>query len=213
MVIVDIRIESSEHGYWTESVPISGFSFFFVGIYFLFIISILFTFLLRLKLGLISGISGCLIMAINIFFPSLFFPASILTIGRGFDRAYLIGYSISEYLFINFIIWILFCVINIILFLGKVIVKGVNVRIIKKTILDLGTQYANLEVREISEACDVNKIAVMDTVKKMIENKEIYAEYFKSSKTVAFNKQANIEEIDTLVATFRDWEENLEKKI
>lgn len=217
MVILDVRIESSVYGNWTESRPYSGFSFFFVGIYFLFMISILFTFLLRLKLGLISGIAGCLIMAMNIFFPSLFFSQLIQLIGEGFshpvDRVYLIGYSISEYLFIIFIIWILFCVINIILLLGKVIVKGVNVRIIKKTILDLGTQYANLEVREISEACDVNKIAVMDTVKKMIENEEIYAEYFKSSKTVAFNKKANTEEIDTLMAIFRDWEENLEKKV
>ena len=216
MVTLYIRMESSELGYWTHDAPISGFSFFFVGIYFLFMISILFTFLLRLKLGLISGIAGCIIMAINLFFPSLFFSPMIQSIGEGtstpLDRYYLIGYSISENLFI-FIIWILFCVINIILFLGKVIVKGVNFRIIKKTILDLGTQYANLEVREISEACYADKVTIIDTIQEMIENTEIYAEYFKSSKTVAFNKQANIEEIDTLMATFRDWEENLEKKI
>ena len=56
-------------------------------------------------------------------------------------------------------------------------------------------------------------MTIIDTIQEMIENTEIYAEYFKSSKTVAFNKQANIEEIDTLMATFRDWEENLEKKI
>ena len=214
MVILDIRIESSEHGNWTHSNPISGFSFFFVGIYFLLIISILFTFLLKPKLGLISGIAGCLIMAINIFFPSLFFSyMNQYSQSTPVDRIYVIGYSISEYLFINVIIWILFCVINIILFLGKVIVKGVNLRIIKKTILDLGTQYANLEVREISEACYADKVTIIDTIQEMIENTEIYAEYFKSSKTVAFNKQANIEEIDTLMATFRDWEVNLEKKI
>ena len=33
----------------------------------------------------------------------------------------------------------------------------------------------------------------------MIDNKEIYAKYFESSKSVAFNQQANVEEIDKLM--------------
>jgi hypothetical protein len=47
----------------------------------------------------------------------------------------------------------------------------------------------------------------------MIENNEIFAEYFKSSKTVAFNKQANIKEIDSLMAIYQEWEEGQEGKI
>ena len=92
-------------------------------------------------------------------------------------------------------------------------VKGANLRMIKETILDLGTQYANLEVREISEACKIDKVKIIDTIKKMIENNEIYAEYFKSSKTVSFNKQANIKEIDNLMAMYQEWEEGQEGKI
>ena len=47
----------------------------------------------------------------------------------------------------------------------------------------------------------------------MIENKEIYAQYFSSTKSVAFNQQANIEEIDKLMATYKEWEEKeFEKK-
>jgi len=33
----------------------------------------------------------------------------------------------------------------------------------------------------------------------MIEDNEIYAKYFESSKSVAFDQQANIEEIDKLM--------------
>jgi hypothetical protein len=42
----------------------------------------------------------------------------------------------------------------------------------------------------------------------MISNKEIYAEFFKSSKTVSFDQQANIDEIDELMAVFKDWEDD-----
>jgi len=41
----------------------------------------------------------------------------------------------------------------------------------------------------------------------MIENREIYAQYFSSTKSVAFNLQANIDEIDKLMDTYKDWEE------
>ncbi|MFW9936797.1 MAG: hypothetical protein ACFFD5_04065 [Candidatus Thorarchaeota archaeon] len=189
-----------------------GFNFFYVGgsvIFFLFLLSILFVFLLRVKLGLIFGVIGCLIMGINMFFPSV--PS--VGVPGPYGNGIVIGYTIAYGYYIQFIIWILFCVVNIILFLGKVIVKGVNFRIIKTTILDLGTQYANLEVREISEACKADKVTIIDTIQNMIENNEIYAEYFKSSKTVAFNKQANIKEIDNLMAMYQVWEEGQEGKV
>ena len=37
-------------------------------------------------------------------------------------------------------------------------------------------------------------------------NQEIHAEYFPSSKAVAFNQQANLDEIDTLMAKYEEWE-------
>jgi len=42
----------------------------------------------------------------------------------------------------------------------------------------------------------------------MIVNKEIYAEFFKSSNTVSFDQQANIDEIDELMAAYKDWEDD-----
>lgn len=32
-----------------------------------------------------------------------------------------------------------------------------------------------------------------------------YAEYFKSTKSIAFNQQANIDEIDKLMAAYKEW--------
>ena len=41
----------------------------------------------------------------------------------------------------------------------------------------------------------------------MIKNKEIYAEYFKSTQSVVFDKQTNIDEIDKLMEAYKEWEE------
>jgi len=41
----------------------------------------------------------------------------------------------------------------------------------------------------------------------MIDKKEIYAKYFESSKSVAFDQQANIDEIDKLMEAYKEWEE------
>ena len=130
------------------------------------------------------------------------------------DIGYAIGYTFYiNILFIQVINLILFWTINIVLYRAKSIIKEINFNIIKKTILDLGTQYANLEVREISEACNLDKVTIIEIINDMIENNEIYAEYFKSNKTVAFNKQSNIKEIDNLMAMYQDWEEKEEAKI
>lgn len=85
---------------------------------------------------------------------------------------------------------------------------------IKKTVLDLGTKYTRLEVREIIEKSDVNEEElIVKTVTNMIDNKEIYAEYFSSSNSISFNQQANIDEIDKLMAIYKEWEEKkVEKK-
>jgi len=40
----------------------------------------------------------------------------------------------------------------------------------------------------------------------MINKKEIYAEYFKSTKSVVFDKQTNIAEIDALMDQYKKWE-------
>lgn len=80
--------------------------------------------------------------------------------------------------------------------------------LIKKTILDLGTKFARIQIVEISEVSEiVDEKLIISTVKDMIKNKEIYAKYFESSKSIAFDQQANIEEIDKLMSIYKDWEE------
>lgn len=48
---------------------------------------------------------------------------------------------------------------------------------------------------------------IIDIVKVMINNNEIYAQYFSSTKALAFDQQANIAEIDKLMETYKEWEE------
>lgn len=81
--------------------------------------------------------------------------------------------------------------------------------LIKQSVLDLGTKFTRLEVREISEKCEYyDSDSIIEVLNSMISNKEIYAEFFKSSKTVSFDQQANIDEIDELMAVFKDWEDD-----
>ena len=48
----------------------------------------------------------------------------------------------------------------------------------------------------------------------MIQNNEIYAEYFQNTKKFAFNIKANTEEIDKLMEKFLEWEtEHMGKKV
>ena len=74
--------------------------------------------------------------------------------------------------------------------------------------MDLGTKFTRLEVREISEKCVYDSDSIIGVLNNMIIKKEIYAEFFKSSNTVSFDQQANIEEIDVLMAAFKDWEDS-----
>jgi len=84
---------------------------------------------------------------------------------------------------------------------------------IKKTVLNLGTKFTRLKIIEIAEKCDIkNEQLIIDTVLNMIEKNEIYADYFSISKSIAFNQQANIEEIDRLMDAYKDWEDKKVRK-
>ena len=79
---------------------------------------------------------------------------------------------------------------------------------IKKLVLELGTKFTRLEIREIGEKSSIDdEEIIIEVVKDMIKNKEIYADYFSSSKAIAFDQQANIEEIDNLMAVYKEWED------
>ncbi len=77
---------------------------------------------------------------------------------------------------------------------------------IKSIILDLGMKFARLEIQEIAEKCKEKDDLIIEIVKEMIKKREIYAEYFTSSKAVAFDLQANIDEIDKLMEAYKEWE-------
>ena len=85
--------------------------------------------------------------------------------------------------------------------------KKINGKMLsKKEILDLGTKYTRLQIREIAATCKIDRITIIFVVKEMIKNNEIYAQYFRSTGFVVFNQQANIKEIDTLMTVYKEWE-------
>lgn len=80
-------------------------------------------------------------------------------------------------------------------------------RKIKKTVLDLGIKFTRLQINEIAEKCGLkDEERIISTVKEMIKNKEIYAEYFSSSRAIAFDQRENIDEIDKLTEEYKEWE-------
>ena len=56
----------------------------------------------------------------------------------------------------------------------------------------LGTKFTRLEIKEIKEKSDVKSTdLIVVVIKIMIKNKEIYGEYFSSSRSIAFDQSAN----------------------
>ncbi len=95
----------------------------------------------------------------------------------------------------------------------KSLIHQTQIAKIKNTILSLGTKFGRLQIIEISEECGESEDLIISTVREMIEGSEIYAKYFESSKSVAFDQQANIKEIDKLMDQYLQWEkEGISKK-
>ncbi len=95
----------------------------------------------------------------------------------------------------------------------KSLIHQAQIAKIKNTILNLGVKFDRLHVDEIAEKCGELEDDIINTALDMIDKKEIYAEYFKSTKSVVFDKQANIDEIDALMEQYKKWEmEGISKK-
>lgn len=95
----------------------------------------------------------------------------------------------------------------------KSLINQPKIAKIKNTILNLGTKFGRLHIMEISEECGEDESLIISTVREMIEGSEIYAKYFESSKSVAFDQEANIKEIDKLMEQYQQWEkEGISKK-
>ena len=79
-------------------------------------------------------------------------------------------------------------------------------RVIKKILLDLATQYSRLEIVDIAEKSSLNREKVERVVIEMLNKKELYGEYLAPKKIIEFNVELNIEEIDSLLETYKKWE-------
>ena len=75
----------------------------------------------------------------------------------------------------------------------------IKVTKIKETILNLGTSFSRLHVKEIAEECKINdEQLIVNVINDMIAKEEINARFFKSTFSVAFNQDANIQNFSTL---------------
>jgi len=90
-----------------------------------------------------------------------------------------------------------------------------RINLVKRTILKLATKFTRLQIIDIAERSGIQDEAfLIKIIQEMIESKEIFAEYFIASKALAFNQQKNIDEIDMLMETYKEWEEvDMDKKV
>ncbi|MHA1672683.1 MAG: hypothetical protein ACTSYI_03565 [Promethearchaeota archaeon] len=88
---------------------------------------------------------------------------------------------------------------------------------IKKVVIELAEQHRRLEIAEIAEVCCIKDFEiVIDIVLAMIGNKEIQAQYFTSTQTIAFTQHVGSEDLERLDDLFEQWDqkdETIKKKI
>ncbi|MFW9936796.1 MAG: hypothetical protein ACFFD5_04060 [Candidatus Thorarchaeota archaeon] len=170
----------------------------------LFLTSIVLIHNLKWRFSFILGMVGCVIFGLDILFYRF---VSSLNYKPGLQDSNLIT-------FLYLICWAIILTINILYISAKPSKNIYGNYDLKKEILDLSTKFTRLEVRGISEKLDKDPILVLNLIKNMLKNKEVYGEYFESTKTITFDQQANIDEIDQLLSKFSKFEEKkIEKKI
>ena len=108
----------------------------------------------------------------------------------------------------------LYLFITSVFFLGAMIVTNLNITtikikeeetsLVKKAILELSTKFTRLNVKEISENTNIDKDTIIRVITSMISQKEIHAEFFKSTKMVSFDQQSNVENFDILLKSFEE---------
>lgn len=177
------------------------------------------TFLLFLMfvLGLISIVTASffsfyLRLNYTIFFESLgltfIVPTMLLVVPFELLRPYL------NYLLPYFIIPCLLICILIFLIVSEIVPHYRGEAEVRKFVLSFSTKHPDFKLNKLAMLCSVDKDFAKSVVNKMIDNKEIYAEYFNYSKKFAFNRRANLEEIDELMKKFKEWETgHISKKV
>jgi len=158
---------------------------------------------LNIRKAFIFGIIGALLLGLNYLLSFNNLEINLIRFKTAIDVAF------------TGLFWPIFCVLYIILayqFLYKKDIKDEAKA--RKTILDLGINYTRLKISEIAEKGKIMHSTIISVAKSMIEDKEIYAEYFITTNSIAFDLQANIDEIDKLMNSYKKWEtEKLSKKL
>lgn len=170
---------------------ISGWFSFFILLITNFLI---FKYFFRLALGF--GVFANFLVLINLF----------ITLGYEYNGTFFLSLYIYTWMII------VLSIANILIYSSIKNITDKEKTILKKTILNLGTRFIELEIRDISEKSYLNIKKVKDLVKEMIENNEIYATYNEYTKLVQFDQDANLEEIDKLMQIYESWEKDLIEK-
>ena len=139
-------------------------------------------------------------MGINL---TIFLIGELLSPGYGSPD---LTFEIIPYYLVT-ICWILFFPVIILMVVPKLKESKEEINPIRKKILDLGTQFTRLEIKEISVKLGVDTELIKRVILSMVSNQDIYGDYFNSTKTVVFNQQANIDQIDILMSKYKEWEE------
>jgi hypothetical protein len=101
-----------------------------------------------------------------------------------------------------------FWIIIISLILLKFTTTKNQLALIKKYVLDMSTKATRLKLKEISEMTKIDKDSIKHVIRNMIKNDKVYAKYFSSSKSIVFDQETNIAEIQNLMNEFEKWEKN-----
>ncbi|GAG80484.1 unnamed protein product, partial [marine sediment metagenome] len=131
---------------------------------------------LKLRLAILFGFLGGIILGMNLL---VFLIGIVLFPLPGYQYQILSGsYLVIVGCVITFIL-------NTLMLIPRLTESREKRESLKRKILDLGTQFTRLEIKEISEKCDEDYELIIRIIKSMINNREIYAEYFNSTKTIA----------------------------
>ena len=85
--------------------------------------------------------------------------------------------------------------------IGKDILK------IKQCVLEMSQKYERIEILEIMEDSGVkDEDLVIKVIKEMIKKGDIKADYFSSTKTIVFDQDIIIENIDELINVYQQWD-------
>ena len=78
-----------------------------------------------------------------------------------------------------------------------------DIRLVRRTVLELSIQFSLLQVKEVSEICRINIETVSRVIKYIIRNQEIYGKYNSKQKLIYFNYKANNLNVEKLIDIYK----------